>query len=175
MPAFVSLAFALPGAVQAAVAGVRGAIGGLNQVVSVESDGSTVTGQLTLGSSSLPAWLRAYAQDGWTSLTIDVEEPAFEQLASEQGRAVVVNALLAHAVHLVVALHAPYVHVEEEAEAYDDPRGVTGDIATFGITVLRADLPGLERALGQKGVIRVDRGEGWVVVWRRPDPVPRNV
>ncbi len=175
MPAFVSLAFALPDSLPTAVERVRTILPEL-ELCEAETGEDLVDreGELAIAGARLRAWLRAYQQVGWTAFSVDVEEEELDRVARAIGRPVVVAALVELGARIVRVLLAPYVHVEEEAEADHDPRAYTGAEPLFGVTLLRADLPEIAVALATPGLLRIDRTEGVVALWRRADPVPHR-
>jgi len=179
MPAFVSLAFALLDPPSTAVARTRALLPELELELELgeeetAEDTTTLEGVLTVAGSPLRAWLRAYAQPGWTALTLDVEEDALDRLSREVGRPIVLTQLVELGARFVRTLGAPYVWFEEEAEADHEPSCFTGAEPLFGVSLLRADLPALGVALATPGLLRVERAEGVVIVWKRPDPVPHR-
>jgi hypothetical protein len=117
---------------------------------------------------------RSYDRGAFVSTTIDADEDAFDRVSERLGRRVVVERFLRFAARLVRDLHLRYVFFEEEAEAEIEPSKYTGDVL-FGITVFPQTAPWLQRALSSAEIIRTDRIDGTVVVYRRMDPAPHHV
>ncbi len=176
MPACVSLAFALRGDLDR----VGEVIDGLESSARASfgsrrpgEDEISVEGELTLAATSLPCVLRAFDEDGWISVALELDEERYDGVANAVGRSVARDALVTLAVGLGGAVGADYLHIDEEAEA-ETPPGAWDGTDLLGITVVPEDAVGLDDARRREDLQAAVERDGWVVLMRRLDPVPHR-
>lgn len=174
MPAFVSLAFGVPGPLEDAVTLVSAALArtGFQPIEQEPGEGQHITtGRLRLDALEVPSVARWYAEDGWTSVTIDIPVDDFEATEAQLGRQRAVLGLVQIGEALLYELGVPYVFVEEEIEASVAPDAFEpGRTPLPGITLVPRQA--LDAARSRTDLRRVDVWPHAVVLWRRPHPLP---
>lgn len=176
MAACVSLAFALRGGLDRAgdvIVGLETSSRARFSPPRHGEDEFTAEGELILAATTLPCTLRAFDEEGWVSVTLEVDEEQYDAAANAAGRSVARDALVALAVVVGEATGADYVHIDEEAEAETPPGAWTGD-DLLGITVVPATAPELGRSRRREDVQAAVERDGWVALMRRLDPVPHS-
>jgi hypothetical protein len=142
----------------------------------VENEGEgedirTAAWALQIDHENLPVTSRSYPRDGWVATTLDIDEDRFEALGARYGRAPLVQQLVRLGETLMRLLNLRYLYLDEEAEAETDPSHFTPDVL-MGITLVADGVPGIEQALQRPDIVRSERFDGGVTLFRREDPVP---
>ncbi len=164
MPAHISLAFPVAGGL-AEVSAVLDTLGAAGPLVVSEGTG---TAEVAVG--RFPATLRAYQEEGWTSVTLDIERPVYDRLASDD-RPAALEELLAVAAAVGAAAGCDYVHIDEEAESEVGP-GQWDANQLMGITLVRRGHVSLAAARARPDVLQTRELTWGVALLRRLDPVP---
>jgi hypothetical protein len=131
----------------------------------------TTTWELTIEQERCVLTCRCYPEALWTSVTLDVSEDLFDQLAIQIGRRQLIDAFVHLGAQLLRWLELSYVFFEEEAEADIDPDCYKGDIL-FGITIVPSAAGWTHKMANRSDILRIDHLDGAIVLYRRLDPVP---
>lgn len=175
MPASVSIAFAMSGGLsrtEAVQRALRAAGASVSEAERYD-DSATADIVLPLGAHHLDGVLRLFDEEGWCSVTIEVDAEAYSAAADALGRADARDALIALAATLGEALQLAYALLDEEIDAETAPHD-TDAIPLVGVTLLPEGSPALPRLRSRPEVKRTQQHGSWTALLRRLDPIPHH-